>query len=169
MQTLGRPRSRQNRPPRRQSPLKALLLSAGMGFAALAGVGIVGDRISAANDAVKGSTPAPSRTAHPGPGGWGDRPLQALSRAAADRPVVSPSPGPGETRALLAGLREIDPALDHRRSISRARESCRDLVDGMGRREVADRTRRRFGGTAGVGLRQAGLILAVIEDTFCPS
>ncbi|MER5319465.1 hypothetical protein [Streptosporangium roseum] len=166
MQTLGRPRSRQNRPPRRQSPLKALLLSAGMGFAALAGVGVIGDRISAANDAVKGSTPAPSRTAHPGPGEGGDRPPPVLSRTAADRPVVSPSPG--ETRALLAGLREIDPALDHRRSISRARESCRDLADGMGRQEVADRTRRRFDGTAGTDIRRAGRILAVIEDTLCP-
>ncbi|MEV8638936.1 hypothetical protein AB0395_45505 [Streptosporangium sp. NPDC051023] len=160
MRTLRRQRSpRRDRQPKRHSPLKALLLSAGMGFVLVAGIGVIGDRISRAHNAVRASTPAPSATTLTGPAGV----------PSPTGPLTVPSPGRRETRALLAALREIDPALDRRRSIGRALNSCRDLMSGMDRARVTARVRLRFDDTAPIGARQADRILTAIEDTFCSS
>ncbi len=211
MRTLRRPRpQRRDRQPKRHSPLKALLLSAGVGFALVTGVGVIGDRISRAHDTVVASTPAPTTPAPgdgapagPRPSGGGEgaqtvdrvRPTASGGdeggkgdgrgtvarrhavaegtarprRTTAAGPVPFPSPDASETRALLSALRRIDPALARPRSIGRALNSCRDLVNGMDRTRVTERVRLRFDDTAAVGARQAGRILTAIEDTFCPS
>ncbi|GAA3069510.1 hypothetical protein GCM10017600_22800 [Streptosporangium carneum] len=147
------------------------MLSAVTAFALVTAVGVIGDRISRAHDAVKASTPAPV-TASPDASAPSTLSLaEPRSPVLSPTPSLSPSSGPGEIRALLSALRRIDPALDDRRAIGLALESCRDLASGTGRPQVAERTRLRFdrfGGAAGIGVWQADLILTAIER-FCPS
>ncbi|MEV7006988.1 hypothetical protein [Streptosporangium sp. NPDC051022] len=160
MRTLRPQRSsRRDRQPRRHSPLKALLLSAGMGFVLVAGIGVIGDRISRAHNTVKASTPAPGDTA----------PARFTGVPSPTGTEAVPFPDRRRTRALLAALREIDPALAHRRSVGRALSSCQDLGSGMDRSRVTERVRLRFDGTARVGPRRAERILTAIEKTLCPS
>lgn len=75
-----------------------------------------------------------------------------------------PAPSEEQAAALLAGLRRIDPALDHERSIGRARNVCLDLLGGSPRAAVVERTRRRFTGSASVSSADAEAIVELIES-----
>lgn len=74
-----------------------------------------------------------------------------------------PAPSEEQAAALLAGLRRIDPALDHERSIGRARNVCVDLLGGDPREEIVERTRRRFTGSVEVSLADAERIVRLVE------
>ncbi|MFF4415320.1 hypothetical protein ACFYY8_22550 [Streptosporangium sp. NPDC001559] len=161
MRILGKRSPSRGRGPKRHSPLKALVLTAVTGFALVAGIGVIGDRVSRAHNAVKASTPAPT-TPTPGP------PSAGTSVGASP----GASPDARRVRALLGALREIDPALGtapgRGEPVGRARASCRDLAEGTDRAEARRRVRARFGETVVTGSRKAERVLTAIERTLCP-
>lgn len=80
--------------------------------------------------------------------------------------LAIPSPDPAQTSNLLAGLRKIDPELDHERSIGRARDTCLKLLAGDQKRSaVVEATRQRFDGTASVSVADARKIVALVEGS----
>ncbi|MGW6498556.1 hypothetical protein [Nonomuraea angiospora] len=85
----------------------------------------------------------------------------------ASQPVSGvPSPDAGQSAKLLAALAEIDPALEHERSISRARDTCQTLLSGEDRAKVVDMARQRFdGGSASVSAADAEKIVKLVEDS----
>lgn len=96
---------------------------------------------------------------------------QAATPAGQDRrgdtqAATIPSPDPAQTSNLLAGLRKIDPELDHERSIGRARDTCLKLLAGnQTRSAVVKATQQRFDGAASVSLADARRIVALVEDS----
>lgn len=74
-----------------------------------------------------------------------------------------PKPDEQQTDALLAGLRRIDPGLDHERSIDRARNACWSLLQGGSRAQVVKSTQARFDGSVRVTRADAEAILKLIE------
>lgn len=74
-----------------------------------------------------------------------------------------PAPSEEQAAALLDALSRIDPALDHERSIGRARNVCLDLLGGSPRAAVVERTRRRFTGSVEVSLADAERIVRLVE------
>ncbi|MFI6814437.1 hypothetical protein ACIBG7_18645 [Nonomuraea sp. NPDC050328] len=76
-----------------------------------------------------------------------------------------PQPDDAQARELRAALGEIDPALDHERSISRARDTCQQILAGMERTRVAAAVQKRFSGTATVGAADARRIVELIESS----
>lgn len=76
----------------------------------------------------------------------------------------TPKPDAQQTEDLLYGLRQIDKELDRARSIDRARNSCSDLLQGMERSKVIERTRLRFDGVADIDTADARAIVKLIEQ-----
>lgn len=74
-----------------------------------------------------------------------------------------PAPSEEQAAVLLDALSRIDPALDHERSIGRARNVCVDLLGGDPREEIVERTRRRFTGSVEVSLADAERIVRLVE------
>lgn len=66
---------------------------------------------------------------------------------------------------MLAALAEIDPALNHKRSISRARDTCQTLLAGESRAKVVSMARQRFDGTASISTADARKIVKLVEDS----
>ncbi|MER7134491.1 hypothetical protein [Streptosporangium saharense] len=152
MGILGKRSPGRDRPPKRHSPLKALLLTAGTGFVLVAGIGVIGDRVSRAHNAVVASTPAPAT---------------AVPASPSTGASAGVSPGASRVRALVEALRRVDPALGRRESVGRALASCRDLAAGTDRAEAGRRVRARFGEAVVTGPRKAERILSAIEKTLC--
>lgn len=88
----------------------------------------------------------------------------ASTTPAADRAVSGvPEPDGEQAGKLLAALGRIDPALNHERSIGRARNTCLDLLGDDPRDDVIERTRQRFDGTAQVDTADAEAIVKLVE------
>ncbi|GAA5086190.1 hypothetical protein HNP84_000019 [Thermocatellispora tengchongensis] len=100
----------------------------------------------------------------------GDEPQADRKPSVVDKsydPNDIPSPTAEETRQLLAGLTEIDPALNHHRSIGKARDTCWNLLLQEDRDRVLVKIQQRFGQTADINKTEAGRIMTLIEGTFC--
>ena len=75
-----------------------------------------------------------------------------------------PMPDGQQTEDLLYGLRRIHPALDRARSIDRARNVCRQILDDMPREKVIEGARLRFeGGDVTLTQADAEAIVELIE------
>lgn len=92
---------------------------------------------------------------------------QPSTSASAEKPVSGiPSPDAEETGQLLDALALVDPALDHERSISRARDTCQQILAGGDEAKVLSSARQRFdGGSASVSDADAAVIVQTIKDS----
>lgn len=93
--------------------------------------------------------------------------LPSASATPTSEPAAAgvPSPDAGQAEQLLAALRDIDPALDHERSISRARDTCQTILAGEDRAKVLSMAHARFDGTASISSGDARKIVALIEGS----
>jgi hypothetical protein len=93
-------------------------------------------------------------------------PTPSAKAASAAEPVSGvPSPDADETAQLLAALAEIDPALDHKRSVGRARNTCQAILAGEEDAKVLAATQQRFNGTANISTADARKIMELVEGS----
>ncbi|MET7333281.1 hypothetical protein [Nonomuraea sp. NPDC005650] len=108
------------------------------------------------------SSPQPSPS-----GDQGSHANASTSATARAEPAAAgiPSPDALESAQLLDALALVDPALDHKRSISRARDTCQSILAGGDQKKLLSAVRQRFDGTASISTADAAVIVQVIQDS----